>query len=278
MERQRAELFDRVNRATEVPMLLFALIFAAILMLLTLGDLPSDVDQTLEAVTWLIWGIFAFELLVKTFLAPHRRRYLFTHWADVLTVILPALRPLRLLRLLVAGARFWRDAEEVLKHRTFSLLAVTSLCAGIGAGVLVYMAERQGDGPIQTLPDALWWAASTITTVGYGDVYPRTAAGRGIAVVLMLVGISLFGVLTARVAAFFVQDEQRDAEANKLDDIRVRLQRVEELLEQQRTAGSNNHFMLPPLQRRARSSHPTRGTSVGQQRHDAQATDTPTRY
>jgi hypothetical protein len=87
----------------------------------------------------------------------------------------------------------------------------------IGAGVLIYTVERQGDGPIQTLPDALWWAASTITTVGYGDVYPRTAAGRGIAVVLMLVGISLFGVLTARVAAFFVQDEQRDAEADKLD-------------------------------------------------------------
>jgi voltage-gated potassium channel len=94
------------------------------------------------------------------------------------------------------------------------------------AALLVYVAERGGDGPIQTYGDALWWAASTITTVGYGDVYPKTAAGRGVAVLLMLIGVSLFGLLTARVAAFFVETEER-AEHSKFDEILRRLERLE---------------------------------------------------
>jgi hypothetical protein len=83
-----------------------------------------------------------------------------------------------------------------------------------------------GDGSIQTYSDALWWAAATITTVGYGDVYPKTAACRGVAVLLMLVGVSLFGLLTARVAAFFVEADER-AENSKFDEILRRLERLE---------------------------------------------------
>src|SRR6266536_5812773 len=109
---------------------------------------------------------------------------------DVVTVLVPFLRPLRLLRLVVVGIRFWTEARTVLRERTFGVIGIASLLAVGVAALLVYLAERGGDGPIQTFADALWWAASTITTVGYGDVYPRTAAGRGVAVLLMLVGIS----------------------------------------------------------------------------------------
>ncbi|MDP8922010.1 MAG: potassium channel family protein [Chloroflexota bacterium] len=98
------------------------------------------------------------------------------------------------------------------------------------AATLVYLAERGGEGTIQTFPDALWWAAATITTVGYGDVYPMTPAGRGVAFLLMLVGISVFGLLTARVAAFFVAPAESDARNDaddKLDEILARLERIE---------------------------------------------------
>ena len=145
---------------------------------------------------------------------------------DVVTVLVPFLRPLRLLRLVVVGIRFWTEARTVLRERTFGVIGIASLLAVGVAALLVYLAERGGDGPIQTFADALWWAASTITTVGYGDVYPRTAAGRGVAVLLMLVGISLFGLLTARVAAFFVETEER-AEHSKFDEILRRLERLE---------------------------------------------------
>ena len=80
---------------------------------------------------------------------------------------------------------------------------------------------------IQTYADALWWAAATVTTVGYGDVFPKTPAGRGIAFLLMLIGISMFGVLTARVAALFVEASEEDHIARKLDEVLARLDRLE---------------------------------------------------
>jgi voltage-gated potassium channel len=98
------------------------------------------------------------------------------------------------------------------------------------AATLVYAVERGGDGPIQTYPDALWWAAATVTTVGYGDVFPKTAAGRGIAFLLMLVGISVFGLLTARVAAIFVEANEEDHNGRKLDEVLARLERLEQQL------------------------------------------------
>ena len=75
------------------------------------------------------------------------------------------------------------------------------------AALAVYIAERESGGSIASFSDAVWWAVTTITTVGYGDTYPTTPTGRGIAVLLMLAGISLFGLLTARIAAFFVEEE-----------------------------------------------------------------------
>ena len=66
-------------------------------------------------------------------------------------------------------------------------------------------AERNSpDANIKTFGDGLWWAATTVTTVGYGDRFPTTPLGRLIAVVLMLVGIALLGVITATIATWFV--------------------------------------------------------------------------
>ena len=59
-------------------------------------------------------------------------------------------------------------------------------------------------GNITTFSDALWWAVSTITTVGYGDHYPVTTAGRAIGIALMIVGVGIFGVVAASAAAWFI--------------------------------------------------------------------------
>jgi voltage-gated potassium channel len=85
----------------------------------------------------------------------------------------------------------------------YALLATLTLL--VGGALAMDAAESGGRGPIHGLPDALWWAASTMTTVGYGDVYPVTPLGRGIALVLMVGGIAFFGVLTANLAAFLLE-------------------------------------------------------------------------
>jgi voltage-gated potassium channel len=224
---RRKRLFDRVERVTEVPMLILAVIFLVAILAPEIADLSEEAVLALEAISWIVWGAFAFELVLKTYLAPERTRYLITHWVDVLSVLVPFLRPLRFLRVVAVGLRFWEEARTVLRKRTFSVIGTTSLLAVIASAVLIFVAERGGDGPIQTFPDALWWALATITTVGYGDVYPKTNGGRGVAVFLMLVGISLFGLLTARVAAYFVEGDEKSRD----DEVLARLERIERLLD-----------------------------------------------
>ena len=72
---------------------------------------------------------------------------------------------------------------------------------------------------IHTFSDALWWAVSTITTVGYGDHYPVTLAGRAIAIVLMLAGVGIFGVVAASAAAWFVSAGQEQSSNEQAETI-----------------------------------------------------------
>ena len=134
----------------------------------------------------------------------------------------------------------------LIYQRTFSTVAMTGFVAALLAATLIYVVERGGDGPIQTYQDALWWAAATVATVGYGDVYPKTAAGRGIAFLLMLVGISVFGVLTARVAAFFVEAREDDHHGKKLDEVLARLERLEREVRQRPVPAPDPPPPAPP--------------------------------
>jgi voltage-gated potassium channel len=99
---------------------------------------------------------------------------------------------------------------------------------------LVLLSEQNAKGSnIHSYGDALWWAVVTVTTVGYGDRFPVTDLGRAVAVVLMLVGIGLIGVLTATVASFFVQ-EHTDANKDQLqaahEDLGARLSTMDDRL------------------------------------------------
>jgi voltage-gated potassium channel len=210
-------------------MLIVAIVFLVAIALPEVIELPDELTAALDGLTWLIWALFAFELVAKTYLAPDRKHYLVTHWLEVLTVLVPFLRPLRLLRVVVVGLRFWAEARTVLRQQTFGLIGVASILAVASTASMVYLAECGGDGPIQTFSDALWRAAATVTTVGYGDMYPKTAAGRGAALLLMICGVSMFGLLTARIAAFFVESKEEPA-TKRLDAIDARLERIEGML------------------------------------------------
>ena len=180
-------------------------------------ELPAAIDQALIAIDWLIWAAFAGDLTVRTYLAERRLGYLRTHWYDVLIVAVPFLRPLRILRS-ARGLRLLRLARLLPFAIRASITARTILRRHglqyflfIGAGIvvacagLVTLLEQGGEGSIEDFPTALWWAVTTITIVGYGDVTPVTAAGRGVAVFLMLMGIAFFSLITASIASFLVE-------------------------------------------------------------------------
>jgi voltage-gated potassium channel len=222
---RRAELGERFRRATELPMVILSVIFLGAVVLPDVIDLPANIGRLEDGIEWAICAVFALELAANTYFARDRKRYLMTHWLEVVIVAVPFLRPVRVLRVLVVGARFWTQARELLREETFALLGAASISAVAVAAVLETIVERASGGPIASFTDALWWAAATITTVGYGDMYPVTSAGRAIGLGLMLVGVSLFGLLTARVSAFFLSTDAADD--HKLDEILERLERIE---------------------------------------------------
>jgi voltage-gated potassium channel len=136
---------------------------------------------------------------------------------DLAIVVLPMLRPLRLLRLVTLLAILNRTAGAAFRGRVIIYAAGASTLLVYVAGLAVLDAERGGDGSIQSLGNALWWAFVTITTVGYGDYYPVTPTGQFVAVGVMIGGIALIGVVTATLASWIVERvEQKETETEAI--------------------------------------------------------------
>jgi voltage-gated potassium channel len=95
---------------------------------------------------------------------------------------------------------------------TAYVIGLAVVAVGLGSVAMLDVERGDPDANITTFGDALWWATSTVTTVGYGDRFPVTLEGRLIAFALMLVGISLVGVVTASVAAWLVANVERPAD------------------------------------------------------------------
>ncbi len=247
IERRQAAL-DRFERAVEMPLLVLAVAMLPLLVLPMVVDLPESVEDAFIAADWLIWAVFAFEYAVRLVLTPERGRFVRREWPDLLIIVLPFLRPmrvvrsaralrlLRLSRLVAVLGEVTQQARRLLRRHKLHYALFVTLVVVVGSAALALAVESGGAGNIQTFSDALWWAVTTVTTVGYGDRYPVTAAGRGVAALLMVTGIAFFGVLTANVAAFFLE---RDDKANKpnddrLDEILLRLAAIETRLNEQR--------------------------------------------
>ena len=230
--------YERFCDTVDGPLLVLAVLWLPVLIIPIAAKPSPALADALDALDYFVWAVFVVEYLVKFALAPNRVRFVRTHLVDLLIVAVPFLRPLRIARLLrllrlirVATVliQVLRRAKAILTHKglNFVLLAVLIIVGACSALEYVFEANHPGSN-IHDFGDALWWSVVTVTTVGYGDRYPVTAAGRGVAVVLMLVGIGLVGVVTASVASYFV--EQGQDESNQ--EVQERLERIEVLLGQ----------------------------------------------
>jgi voltage-gated potassium channel len=177
---------------------------------------PSSTQTLLNIVQWISWIAFAADLIYGLSKAKDKAKYLKKHPLEVVAVLFPFLRPLRLMRVISFGGL---AIQKVAIGRQFAItikVFIASIFIAYISAVQITITERAVEGSnIHNFGDGLWWAISTVTTVGYGDRYPTTTEGRFLAVVLMIMGISLVGVITASVAAWFVRMGQEDSRNEK---------------------------------------------------------------
>jgi voltage-gated potassium channel len=172
---------------------------------------PSSTQTLLNIVQWVSWIAFAADLILGLYKAKDKKKYLMKHPLEVAAVLLPFLRPLRLLRVISFGSLV---IQKVAVGRQFAItikVIITSIFVAYISAVQITIIERDINGSnIKNFGDGLWWAMTTVTTVGYGDRFPTTSEGRFLAVGLMIMGISLMGVITASVASWFVKMGQNE--------------------------------------------------------------------
>lgn len=216
----------RWRRRTDGPLLVLAIGSLPLLLLESAQGSLSTVDkEMLDVVNVIVLVAFAVDYVVELTLATRRWHYVGREWSSLLIV----LAQVAALGFALAGAtrilrlgRVWRSLVVVARVVAIGGAAATEgrailrdHAAGFALGVAGFtwitsavglrITDAGRNPKINSFLDALWWSSATITTVGYGDVYPVTGPGRVIGAVTMLVGIGSFAVVTAKVAEFLVR-------------------------------------------------------------------------
>lgn len=225
MRRRFNEFVDRHEVAWELGMAVLAILYVAVGF--AIDQIPSEPAGSLLLAETALTIVFAAEFASRFAASYDRTAYLRGHWIDLLALLPPVrgarvLRLLRLLRLIRAFSgiyRATRQVERIAGHRGLAWLVVLWLgVMGLTAGAM-YVAEKGINTAIDTPFDAVWWGITTMTTVGYGDVYPTTAMGRVAAIALMLLGIGLYSAVTASVASYFVSEDRAPSSATVASEL-----------------------------------------------------------
>ncbi|MEO8571241.1 MAG: ion transporter [Chloroflexota bacterium] len=232
LRRERESLLDNVHATVDSVMVVLSAAWIALLVAeLVTGDLP----RSLGIAVWVIWGVFVADFVVEFTIAPAKIAYLKTHWLTALSLVLPALRILRvfaalrilraarivrsvgLLRVLTSINRGLGSLRATAARRGVGyLLAATALIVAVGAAGMASfespasIATSGGNAqPFNDYADALWWTLFAMTTGATSQ--PATGEGRLLGWLLSLYGLGVFGYLTATLASHFIGRERAAA-------------------------------------------------------------------
>lgn len=223
------------ERATEWPLTGAAVVFLGAYAWEVLTNAQGGAKNAAELVIDAVWALFGVDYLVRLALAPSRGRWFLHHLPDLAVIALPILRPLRLLRLVTLVGIMQRSAGTALRGRITLYTAGSAALLIFTSALATLDAERDEPGSsIRTFGQALWWALTTITTIGYGDTFPVSTEGRFIAALLMIGGVALIGVVTATLASWIVslvEEESAEQEAATQAQVAALQRQVGELSE-----------------------------------------------
>ena len=234
--------------AYQLFMLALCVLALAIIVVQNLFAGDPEIEVLLQYADTAICIPFFIDFLLSLRRAPNRWRYFFTWgWLDLLSSI-PTFdlarwgrlaRIARIARVLRALRATTMLTRAVLRQRTQSTTlgaAIVAFLLIVGSSTAILQFEKSDSANIRTAEDAVWWAFTTVTTVGYGDKFPTSSEGRLIAVLLMTGGISLFGALTAALAAWFLAPEKREQD-DELTALRQEVAALREAVERMAAKG-----------------------------------------
>jgi voltage-gated potassium channel len=240
LARERARLLIRFRQWMEVPLLLLGFVWLVLLVM----ELTSGLHPMLEALSTAIWIIFIIAFLVELALAPRKLAYLRSQWLTVLSLVLPALRVLRVVRAVrvfraaraVRGARLLRVVTGLnrgmralgrsMGRRGFGYVSALTLIVIVAGAAGMLALEREAAGGLPDYASALWFTIMLLTTIG-SEYWPRTPEGRLLCLLLSLYAIGVFGYITAALASFFVDRDREERTANPASEDTVQALRLE---------------------------------------------------
>ena len=196
----------------------------------TFPGLPGWAITTFHAFEWFVMIVFTVEYLLRLWSTAHPLRYALSFYGLVdLAVVAPfwllgadvrELRGLVLLRLVrvfklgryARSLKHFRLAWQLVRDDVFAFSGVVALFIYIAALGVWHFEHTAQPEKYATVFDALWWAVITLTTVGYGDVYPVTVGGRLFTMVIVLLGLGLVAVPSGLLASAFQEIRRRERE------------------------------------------------------------------
>jgi voltage-gated potassium channel len=211
------------KKYTEWPLTGLAIVFLILYSIQVISNLPESKTALINISIQIIWVAFIIDYTVQLTLAPNRKTWFWKNSYQLVIIALPMLRPLRLLRLLSLLKLLQQIAFKALQGKLVVYVISTAFFLVYMGALEVLDAEQNAPhANIKNFGDAIWWATTTITTVGYGDYYPVTLTGRLVAVGLMISGVAVVGVVTASLASWLVSQINASAiQAEKQQDQKV---------------------------------------------------------
>ena len=178
------------DRRSEWPLNVLAVVFLiAYAWPILQPDIAPLWIRVCDYVAWGSWACFGVDYVVRLTMSNGKWIFIRTHLLDLIILVLPMMRPLRAVRAVMALRQLAHLTATSFRGRTLMYVGVAATLIIFIAALAVLDAERgHPNANIVDFPDALWWAASTVLTVGYGDRVPITLEGRLVGVGLMVAG------------------------------------------------------------------------------------------
>ncbi|GAA5209895.1 potassium channel family protein [Microbacterium kyungheense] len=204
------------HRRTEVPLMIAGFAYLVAFSWRVIADLQGPPRVIADVVIAVTWAMFIADYLTRLFLAKQRWIWFRTHLFALVFALIPVLRLVRLLQVLTKLPGMKPTRGALLRTQIIVYGAGASVLLVFVASLAVLEAERESpEATITTFGIALWWSCVTVTTTGFGDYTPVTAAGRWVGVGLMLGGVALAGVITATLASWVVERGTRNNDADE---------------------------------------------------------------